>query len=211
MRAARLTTLLPVVRCRSHGFDATGRCRFRCWQHPRRTRSEPGTVYPKGRWTSPMRRPVALPSPTQQPDCPNGSVKGLTSRRSRVLSIGKLAAGQARYYLEQAEGRVDVVESVGDGIEDYYSGGAEARGEWIGSALSGWNSAALSTGPRFATCSVAGIPGGRSRQGDDPRTARAAPRRARRPLAPVLRIPCAHRASHLGGDRGALGPGPQAR
>jgi hypothetical protein len=49
-----------------------------------------------------------------------------------VLSIGKLAAGQARYYLEQAEGRVDVVESVGDGIEDYYSGGAEARGEWIG-------------------------------------------------------------------------------
>ena len=49
-----------------------------------------------------------------------------------MLSIGKLAAGQARYYLEQAEGRVDVVESVGDGIEDYYSGGAEARGEWIG-------------------------------------------------------------------------------
>ncbi len=49
-----------------------------------------------------------------------------------MLSIGKLAAGQARYYLEQAEGRVDVVESVGDGIEDYYSGGAEARGEWVG-------------------------------------------------------------------------------
>jgi hypothetical protein len=51
-----------------------------------------------------------------------------------VLSIGKLAAGQARYYLDQAEGRVDVVSSVGDGIEDYYSGGAEARGEWLGAA-----------------------------------------------------------------------------
>ncbi len=51
-----------------------------------------------------------------------------------MLSIGKLAPGQARYYLDQAEGRVDVVQSIGDGIEDYYAGGAEARGEWIGSA-----------------------------------------------------------------------------
>jgi hypothetical protein len=49
-----------------------------------------------------------------------------------MLSIGKLAAGQARYYLDKAEGRVDVVESVGDGLEDYYVGGAEARGEWLG-------------------------------------------------------------------------------
>ena len=49
-----------------------------------------------------------------------------------MLSIGKLGADQARYYLDQAQGRVDVVDSVGDGIEDYYAGGAEARGEWIG-------------------------------------------------------------------------------
>ena len=49
-----------------------------------------------------------------------------------MLSIGKLAAGQAKYYLDQAEVRVDVVESVGDGIEDYYVGASEARGEWIG-------------------------------------------------------------------------------
>ena len=50
-----------------------------------------------------------------------------------MLSIGKLAAGQAKYYLDQAEGRVDVVESVGDGIEDYYSAAALRRaGEWIG-------------------------------------------------------------------------------
>ena len=51
-----------------------------------------------------------------------------------MLSIGKLAAGQARYYLDQADGRVDVVSSVGDGIEDYYGGGAEARGQWFGAA-----------------------------------------------------------------------------
>ena len=51
-----------------------------------------------------------------------------------MLSIGKLATGQARYYLDQAEARVDAVQSVGDGIEDYYAGGAEARGEWCGAA-----------------------------------------------------------------------------
>src|SRR4051794_2516256 len=51
-----------------------------------------------------------------------------------MLSIGKLVAGQAKYYLDQAEGRVDVVESVGDGAEEYYLGGSEARGEWVGRA-----------------------------------------------------------------------------
>jgi conjugative relaxase-like TrwC/TraI family protein len=59
---------------------------------------------------------------------------GLETGVGGVLSIGKLAAGQARYYLDQAEGRVDVVASVGDGIEDYYGGGAEARGVWLGGA-----------------------------------------------------------------------------
>jgi conjugative relaxase-like TrwC/TraI family protein len=51
-----------------------------------------------------------------------------------LLSIGKLKAGQAKYYLDQAEGRVDVIDSVADGMEDYYLGAPEARGEWIGSA-----------------------------------------------------------------------------
>jgi conjugative relaxase-like TrwC/TraI family protein len=51
-----------------------------------------------------------------------------------VLSIGKLAAGQAKYYLDQAEARVDVVQSVGSGVEDYYLGPHEARGRWVGSA-----------------------------------------------------------------------------
>jgi conjugative relaxase-like TrwC/TraI family protein len=51
-----------------------------------------------------------------------------------VLSIGKLAAGQANYYLDQAEGRVDVATSVGEGAEEYYLGGTEARGAWLGSS-----------------------------------------------------------------------------
>jgi conjugative relaxase-like TrwC/TraI family protein len=57
---------------------------------------------------------------------------GLEAGVGDVLSIGKLAAGQARYYPDQAEARVDVVQSVGDGFEDYYGG--EARGEWRGAA-----------------------------------------------------------------------------
>jgi len=49
-----------------------------------------------------------------------------------LLSIGKLAAGQAKYYLDHAEGRVDVVESIGEGADEYYLGSGEARGEWLG-------------------------------------------------------------------------------
>jgi hypothetical protein len=59
---------------------------------------------------------------------PNGRVGGLVP----VLSIGKLVAGQARYYLDQAEGRVDAVDSVGEGAEEYYIGGTDARGTWMG-------------------------------------------------------------------------------
>jgi conjugative relaxase-like TrwC/TraI family protein len=55
-------------------------------------------------------------------------------RSKTVLSIGKLAAGQAKYYLDQAEARVDVVQSIGSGAEDYYLGPSEARGRWIGAA-----------------------------------------------------------------------------
>ena len=54
-----------------------------------------------------------------------------------MLSIGKLAAGQARYYLDQAEVRVDAVQSIGEGVEEYYAGGAEARGVWVGTAAVG--------------------------------------------------------------------------
>src|SRR4051794_20083217 len=51
-----------------------------------------------------------------------------------MLSIGKLAAGRAKYYLDQAQVRVDVVQSVGTGVEDYYVGPGEARGRWLGAA-----------------------------------------------------------------------------
>jgi conjugative relaxase-like TrwC/TraI family protein len=64
-------------------------------------------------------------------DGPGGHPDGLMVE---MLSIGKLVASQARYYLDQAEGRVDIVESVGEGLEDYYLDGHETRGEWIGSA-----------------------------------------------------------------------------
>jgi hypothetical protein len=58
---------------------------------------------------------------------------GLTDRgRISVLSIGKLAAGQAQYYLEQAHGRVDAIQSVANGAEDYYTHANEARGVWLG-------------------------------------------------------------------------------
>src|SRR5215210_5930820 len=49
-----------------------------------------------------------------------------------VLSIGKLATGQADYYLQQAQGRVDHMTSVASGVEDYYTGGPEAAGAWLG-------------------------------------------------------------------------------
>src|SRR3954447_23499006 len=49
-----------------------------------------------------------------------------------MLSIGKLATGQADYYLQQADGRVDRASSVATGVEDYYVGGPEAAGQWLG-------------------------------------------------------------------------------
>ena len=49
-----------------------------------------------------------------------------------MLSIGKLAAGQADYYLDQAASRVTRAGSVGSGVEDYYVAGNEAPGYWLG-------------------------------------------------------------------------------
>lgn len=46
--------------------------------------------------------------------------------------MGKLAAGQAAYYLEQAGGRVSRAAAVGSGVEDYYAGGRESAGRWLG-------------------------------------------------------------------------------
>jgi conjugative relaxase-like TrwC/TraI family protein len=50
-----------------------------------------------------------------------------------VLSIHKLTTGHGRYYIDGAEGRVDVVESIGDEVEEYYAGpSTEARSAWMG-------------------------------------------------------------------------------
>ena len=49
-----------------------------------------------------------------------------------MLSIGKIAVGQADYYLEQADGPTTRTRAVASGVEDYYLGGPEPAGEWIG-------------------------------------------------------------------------------
>jgi len=41
-----------------------------------------------------------------------------------MISIGKLGAGQERYYAEE----------IAEGAEDYYAGCGEAEGQWIGAA-----------------------------------------------------------------------------
>jgi hypothetical protein len=51
-----------------------------------------------------------------------------------VLSLAKLAGSDQRYFLDQAQRRVDHTESVASGAEDYYLTGPEAAGEWSGSA-----------------------------------------------------------------------------
>ena len=67
------------------------------------------------------------------------------------------SAGQARYYLDQGEARVDAVDSIGDGVEEYYAGGAEARGAWLGSAARRSASRGRSTATRCGACSPASI------------------------------------------------------
>jgi len=44
-----------------------------------------------------------------------------------MLSIGKLASGQANCYLDLAGERVDRGSSVATGVEDYYVGGSSRR------------------------------------------------------------------------------------
>ena len=49
-----------------------------------------------------------------------------------MVSVGKLSAGQARYYLDQAGGPVTAAGALTSGVEDYYLGGPEAAGRWLG-------------------------------------------------------------------------------
>src|SRR4051812_1807482 len=52
-----------------------------------------------------------------------------------MLSIGKLAVGQADYYVEQAHGSVTRAGALRSGVEDYYLGGPEAAGVWVGDGV----------------------------------------------------------------------------
>jgi conjugative relaxase-like TrwC/TraI family protein len=49
-----------------------------------------------------------------------------------MVSVGKLKAAQARYYLDQVESHPSPAHAVASGAEDYYLGGTEAAGEWHG-------------------------------------------------------------------------------
>jgi TrwC relaxase len=49
-----------------------------------------------------------------------------------MVSVGKVSAGQARYYLDQAGGPVTAAGALTSGVEDYYLGGPEAAGRWLG-------------------------------------------------------------------------------
>jgi len=49
-----------------------------------------------------------------------------------MVSIGKLGAGQEKYYLDQAGMPVSRASAVFSGVEDYYVGGSEPAGHWCG-------------------------------------------------------------------------------
>ena len=55
-----------------------------------------------------------------------------------------------------------MVESVGDGIEDYYVGGAEARGEWLGAGARELGLDGLVDGEALGGCCGRGPTAGRS-------------------------------------------------
>ena len=76
-----------------------------------------------------------------------------------MLSIGKLAVGQADYYLEQALGSVTRAGAVASGVEDYYLSGPEAPGEWVGDGTR-----ALGLGGPSMRCGSTGCWAGARRQ-----------------------------------------------
>jgi conjugative relaxase-like TrwC/TraI family protein len=49
-----------------------------------------------------------------------------------MVSVGKLTAAQARYYLDQVESHPSPALAVASGAEDYYVSGTEAAGDWHG-------------------------------------------------------------------------------
>jgi hypothetical protein len=53
-----------------------------------------------------------------------------------MLSTAKLATGQSRHYLEQAQGPITRARAASSGAEDYYPAGPEAPGVWVGADAS---------------------------------------------------------------------------
>src|SRR4051812_45935709 len=49
-----------------------------------------------------------------------------------MVSVGKLKAAHAKYYLDQAESHPSPADAIASGAEDYYTGGSEAAGRWEG-------------------------------------------------------------------------------
>ena len=60
--------------------------------------------------------------------CPGARVGGLAD----VIAIGKLSADQGRHYLDQTGEPTTATDAVTSGAEEYYVGGPEASGEWLG-------------------------------------------------------------------------------
>ena len=54
-----------------------------------------------------------------------------------MVSVGKLSSRTGRYYLDQAGDPVTAAGALTAGAEDYYLGGPEAAGRWIGRACAG--------------------------------------------------------------------------
>src|SRR3954468_2095178 len=69
---------------------------------------------------------------THAPKVRVGHGRLLSGLGSDMVSVGKLAVGQADYYLSQAGGRITRAASIGSGAEDYYASGPEAAGRWMG-------------------------------------------------------------------------------
>jgi hypothetical protein len=83
-----------------------------------------------------------------------------------MLSIGKLAVGQAGYYLEQAHGSVTRSGALRSGVEDYYLGGPEAAGVWVGDGVRGLGLAGGSTPCASIGCSRVSIRPAAPRSGE---------------------------------------------
>src|SRR3954454_22144560 len=97
----------------------------------RRTRPRRSAGW-KGRERAMATRHRERPQRLNKEKMPKPGSQRPEGRRRSMLSLGKLATGQAGYYLDQAQGSLSRMRSVSSGVEDYYLGGPEPAGEWMG-------------------------------------------------------------------------------